>query len=194
MEFLQWFKRFFDLQYDPTTNYNGRERRKEALAAFNSARHIRKRQSCAVSTNTASVSATPSVHKSRAPVSRNPRSSVVATPKPKQNQSTALEKENLRLKRELVHLKKAATAVEKERDFYFEKLREMDELFHNTELHTTTPDEFIQLIQCILYENMDSPTKLNPPSPGPVPLPDVIDDVSTLDLENTTDVSNSPLF
>ena len=188
LEFLQWFKRFFEVHYNVDSNYNARERRREALQVFNSARHIRNRQSSASSTSSA-VSATPCVTKTRTS-SRKSRCSVATVSRNTNTNAINIEqKENQRLKREIVRIKNTATELEKERDYYFDKLHQMDQLFHSD---IDSAEEFINRIQSILYDNVE-PRNEEPSSPGPIPLPEKISPIIH-DKENIGDVSTSPLF
>lgn len=145
------------------------------------------------------VSATPAVRKPTRPIKapRMARCSVARTEAVQTETVSELDiskKENLRLKNELIRIKRTATELEKERDFYFQKLQQMDILFHNQE--ELNSEEFIQRIQGILYdEKPDVSSKslvahISPCSSPVMPLPTIL---SGQNKENAN-VSNSPLF
>ena len=203
MEFLQWFKRFFDLQYDVDSNYDGVTRRKRAIQRFNSSRHVQNLRPASTAPKV-TISATPCAKKAR---TRIPRSSIARSDQVRKERPSAsdlMRKENQRIKAELVRVKKTATELEKERDYYFNKLQQMDLLFHEESCENS--EDFVQAIQAILYDSVpNSPCRDASEQPAAIactsplaPLPEKIKILSpSADdaKENQNgNVSCSPLF
>ena len=186
MEFLQWCKRYFETEYRPETNYNAVEKRNAAIQTYNASKRVRQRNTPC--TGQSSVSATPAANSKRtampsAVIAKKTRSSVTASEPSPALQS--FQKENLRLKEEVVKVKRIAKTLEKERDFYFSKLQQMDFLFHNSNYNTEDP--FIQLLQTIIYSDKEDASTEKKSSQKSAPVTDK-------ENEHYVNVSSSPIM
>ncbi|KIX97172.1 uncharacterized protein Z520_07286 [Fonsecaea multimorphosa CBS 102226] len=132
LEFLQWSKRFWD-QYFPGHDYDAVARRKSAGAA-----------PAASTAPRTSTGASTTRKTGPAPVSRPPPRTAGAGA----SGSSALKAEN-------ESLKEAIAGLEKERDFYFSKLRDIELLLQNAVEQDpsleTDENGLIKNIQTILY-------------------------------------------
>jgi len=146
LEFLQWLKRYYDLHH-PEAEYNAVERRKQVSGGK-------------APTTTAVPKAAP-VKTTAAP---KPAPKVVAAPKPAPAKTTAAPAKAKspgpasasdsgkvqELQLQVAELKVTADGLEKERDFYFGKLREIEIL-----CQAADQNEHIQAILKILYATDD---------------------------------------
>ena len=144
-EFVQWFKKFFDANYDGK-EYDALAAREgiplcanEGKAATGIARPapVSLPKPVAVAkpaTVAAPVAAPKAVAKAAAPVpaAARPAPAAAAAAKPTNGHSNAaineLQQENLRLVTEVNEIKATLDGLEKERDFYFGKLRDIEVL------------------------------------------------------------------
>lgn len=142
-EFLQWFKKFFDANYDGH-EYNALEARgniplgsqagpatarSSHLSSGMSSSHHPPMASRPVSGRTTTTTTT--THTSHAPASNNnisPSSGLANKPRLTQNGSTATLDQLAKLKQENEALKANIEAIERERDFYYGKLRDLEVL------------------------------------------------------------------
>jgi len=151
LEFLQWLKRYYDLHH-PEAEYNAVERRKQAMGG----------KVMAPSTTGAPKPAT------KAPATKAPApapAKTVAVPKPKPATTAAPKTTTTKttatgtgsdakvseLQQQNAELKLTADGLEKERDFYFGKLREIEILCQTAD----QSNEQIQAIVRILYATDD---------------------------------------
>lgn len=152
LEFVQWAKRFWD-QYYPGGDYDALARRGNRGPA-----NTRVMNSSAGATGpsrrrqVSSGSSTPSMTKSSANnnnVSSTANTAAVLRAKQAQQQITSLETQ-------LYEVNETMFGLERERDFYFNKLREI-EILVQTHL-TTSPmsmENMLERIQAILYSTED---------------------------------------
>lgn len=133
LEFLQWLKRFFDMNYNRQP-YNAEERRHGASMPTTSAKKPARRAT------TDEKRTTSDAH----PIRTKPVTSSVGA------NSSAKELTELRLKTE---------TLEKERDFYFAKLRSIEIFAEN---HPDRESEIIQDIQKILFATGDVDVQVTP--------------------------------
>jgi RP/EB family microtubule-associated protein len=151
-EFLQWFKKFFDANYDGR-EYNGLEARLgEQLGGGTGASrlaYVAPPQQAPRRSNIATSATKP------------PMARVVASrPAPRSNNSTANripttgidEAEFEELNQTIVKLKLTVEGLEKERDFYFSKLRDIEVICQENETET---DPVMTKITDILYATED---------------------------------------
>lgn len=132
LEFTQWLKRFYDLNGGAAKDYNAVERRKGAKTPWDLGTSTRPAPRKAVATPTT----TPSQPKSsRPPVSQEPPDS------------------------QLAELRMANDVVQKERDFYFGKLRAI-ELF--CQHHEADGGALIAEISKVLYATDDETISVTP--------------------------------
>ncbi|KAJ3226241.1 hypothetical protein HK099_005346 [Clydaea vesicula] len=152
LEFLQWVKKYWDMYY-PGGTYEAVSRRKGEVGSAGSKPSMKK------STSVNSVSKAGAA----ATVARRVASPAVpkANPAPKKNLSPSLELEYQKQFDELsqnnLELKVAMEQMEKEREFYFSKLREI-ELFVQENLDNGTPKTSVEVlkdIQQIMYRTED---------------------------------------
>jgi len=147
LEFLQWLKRYYDIHH-PEAEYNAVERRKQAMGGKAMAPTSAPKPAVAKPTATKPA----------------PKSTTVAAPKPaavKPAATTAKAKSPApsssdspkvqELQSQNAELKLTTDALEKERDFYFGKLREIEILCQNAD----QSNEHIQAILRILYATDD---------------------------------------
>ena len=150
LEFLQWTKRYWDQHY-PGGDYDAVSRRKASGAPGGAA----------------------AVPASRAP-SAGSRRGVTPTTAPRPRVATAGGANTAALTAEIATQKEAIAGLEKERDFYFAKLRDIELLLQNElEDHPeleNQEDTLVKHIQGILYSTEVSFTHTFPipvtPPPG----------------------------
>jgi RP/EB family microtubule-associated protein len=173
LEFLQWIKRYFDLHYTGSGGeYNAIERRKAAYAGDKKGGSSQTNVASTKKTSTASgstplssknkptVSAPKVVDSSTPKISSNSSVSKAVEPQPSNNNAnanslsnTANNDERLQeLSQQLAELKLTVDGLEKERDFYFSRLREVEILCQSFD----SSNEMIQQILKILYASDDS--------------------------------------
>jgi len=152
VEFLQWLKRYYDLHH-PEAEYNAVERRKQAMGGKVMA---------------PSTTGAPKPAATKAPATKAPApapAKTVAVPKPKPATTAAPKTTTTKttatgtgsdakvseLQQQNAELKLTADGLEKERDFYFGKLREIEILCQTAD----QSNEQIQAIVRILYATDD---------------------------------------
>jgi len=171
LEFLQWIKRYFDLHF-PGGKYNAVERRAQCKCPYEGDSKVASGEAAATpapapvsqpkpkaepaagaprvkSTKTASTTATgaPKTSAVLKPVNRT----LDTSSEPKHKASTEEEEKKIgELNKKVAELKLAIDSLEKERDFYFGKLREVEVLAQNSE---KTP--FVEQLLAILYASDD---------------------------------------
>lgn len=143
-EFLQWFKRFFDANYQGQ-DYDPVGARGGAEASTGGAG--RSRMPMASSNGHSRVSAPRPAAVRSAPAPRAPASSYNRTGATNGAASAQLEELNATL----VEKNLAIEGLEKERDFYFGKLRDIEVLAQECESAQLSPPEFCQKIFGVLY-------------------------------------------
>eukprot|EP00744_Colponema_vietnamica_P011444 GILI01016097.1.p1 GENE.GILI01016097.1~~GILI01016097.1.p1 ORF type:complete len:315 (-),score=122.67 GILI01016097.1:267-1124(-) len=175
LEFLQWMKRYYDLHCGATAEYDAVERRKGAALEFTAGAPA---SAIARAVSSASVAAAPrSAAASSASASGRPasaaasKSSAAPAPMPLKKRTDenvapaaassaprkAAEKENdsqrvQELMAQMADLKLTIDGLEKERDFYFGKLRDIEILCQN---HEGTSIPVLQEVTKILYATDD---------------------------------------
>ena len=140
LEFLQWIKRYFDLHYGGH-EYNALDRRGGKAVALKESDSGNKPAS-----KTASVKTAPGRVAAGA---GRPTSAAQKAPVPTSDESQKIAA----LTEELTTLKLTVTELEKERDFYFGKLRDIEITCQTNE--KTEVDEVVEEIQKILYSTSD---------------------------------------
>jgi len=145
LEFLQWIKRFFDLNFSGG-EYNAVERRKQVGAATAGSGIGKKSSAPSKSTTPAKkVAATPAKTvsaKSATPAAKAPVKTSVKSPEGKSSSDS--DKKVDELSAQMAELKVTIDGLEKERDFYFGKLREVEVMCQQSE------DPNADLVQKIL--------------------------------------------
>jgi len=178
LEFLQWFKRYYDLEYNPNSNYNAVERRAQCAARISQAtpaqRPSRPRVEVAASARPAKAVARTKAAKPRAslmpsgaPVRKQPlhqrnskgnetlhnmRAEVTKQQKEiaaLQSKVKKMEKEEREKEAGMSHLRVIAQGLEQERDFYFQKLQEVEKLFQDKD----ESDPFVASVLNVLYSD-----------------------------------------
>ncbi|TMW44944.1 hypothetical protein DOY81_009977, partial [Sarcophaga bullata] len=173
-EFLQWFKKFFDANYDGH-DYDASGAREGAQMGFGSGNvkslpgtgggstSYRKQAVAPVQRPAVSSSMRPTskVPPRNAPVATNSRPAVVATSnssgavkKAHENNTNAVTNQQIEeLSSQVMDMRLNLEGLEKERDFYFSKLRDIEILCQEAEEGDTHP--LIQKILEILYATED---------------------------------------
>jgi len=150
LEFVQWMKRYYDT-HASNTDYNAVERRREAAAK---APKGSRKQAAAPPTVVPAAAATTTTAQASQPVVTKP---AVARKEnqPLQPVQKSRGSDGARLKElqeQVTAMKLTIDGLEKERDFYFGKLREIEIQCQNNE--TVYPD-FVKVIEKILYATDD---------------------------------------
>jgi len=177
LEFLQWLKRYFDLNHKPEEEYDAVAIREEARAQFYKNKKIKpppqrgsggnvSRKPMAKtspSTKTSSPKTTTTSSPKTTTTSSSPSGSKPSSRRPpptrptdKENKTKTnispstnnpkLEEEIKTLKGEVTELSSTLQSMEKERDFYYAKLREIELLCQNTEMSA-----FVRSVEDIMY-------------------------------------------
>ncbi|KAG8927583.1 hypothetical protein FRC02_008045 [Tulasnella sp. 418] len=146
LEFLQWMKRFWDQNF-PGTAYNPEARRTGAGAVVDTPATIAPR------TTGGGLAVGGTRPGGRTPVGGHRTGSAGAA---------AMEKELIDLREQTSQLNINVENLEKERDFYFGKLREIEVLI-TTQLEVVPDDKTLLDIQKILYSTEDG---FEVPNPG----------------------------
>ncbi|XP_042488658.1 microtubule-associated protein RP/EB family member 1C-like [Macadamia integrifolia] len=148
LEFMQWMKRYFDsVNGGVLHNYNPLERRKACKGGKEASKRTATTQA---STKTSTVATkTQSSHNSRwndasAVISTNP---TIKTTRPASNGAAAFNGRPV-YDEQITELKLSVDTLEKERDFYFSKLRDIEILCQSPEIEQLP---IVAAIQIILY-------------------------------------------
>jgi len=174
LEFLQWIKRYYDLHY-PGGKYNAVERRAQSKCPYEGDGKTSADQNTAPSvpaathkpaTKTEVPRKVPSTKPAAAPTTAGGTTTTAKTstvlkpvnraldgnelPKAKQMGSEDDERKIVELNKKVAELKLNVDSLEKERDFYFGKLREVEVLAQNAD---KTP--FVDQVLAILYASDD---------------------------------------
>ena len=155
LEFLQWTKRHWD-QYFPGHDYDAISRRKASGAPVSTA--------------------PPAARTSVGAGARKPANTGAARVAPKVGLAAAGGASSVQLRQENETLKEAITGLEKERDFYFSKLRDIELLLQNAvesdpELENNE-NGLVKNIQTILYsteEGFEIPAEADQDANGDEP-------------------------
>eukprot|EP00276_Gloeochaete_wittrockiana_P006509 CAMPEP_0184644074 /NCGR_PEP_ID=MMETSP0308-20130426/844_1 /TAXON_ID=38269 /ORGANISM="Gloeochaete witrockiana, Strain SAG 46.84" /LENGTH=286 /DNA_ID=CAMNT_0027072391 /DNA_START=40 /DNA_END=900 /DNA_ORIENTATION=+ len=158
LEFLQWMKRFWDAHFNQNSDYDALARRNQKAPPAGSG----------VSTPPASngVAAAAATKKMQAPAAAKPKaekpaeaahkaSVKVDLPSHSDDSSSASLSSNSKvsqLNEQLAELRLTVDGLEKERDFYFGKLREIEILCQTT---SSKDPELVSAVQKILYATED---------------------------------------
>jgi len=169
LEFLQWMKKFWDTYY--TGNAYDAVARRSATAKKGTKKSISTVKPRVVTSrpSTASSRSTPTTTRSTGLKSNSGVKSNTVKPKSNENhaaeQQWAIKKAELEaeyqntmneLSGEITGLKATVEALEKERDFYFGKLRDIEVLIQNQiEVAPIECQEFMKEVQTILYSTED---------------------------------------
>lgn len=145
LEFLQWMKRFFDM-CNPPSDYEPQDRRRHSLTEH----------SAPVSKENSQILKTPQTPK---PVSKSvskPISKPVSKPAPLKEKNVpssfpTSEKPTI-TQSEINELRITVETLEKERDFYFGKLRDIEVLLDSS---SEASGDIIKLVRRILYASED---------------------------------------
>ncbi|KAG7455258.1 hypothetical protein MATL_G00254740 [Megalops atlanticus] len=130
LDFIQWFKKFFDANYDGK-EYNPVQARQgqDAIPPPDPGEQIfnlPKKSHHAASSPTAGATKSSSASKPSTPSSRPSSAKKIPTPSAPAKGEKELEAQVTQLNEQVNTLKLALEGVEKERDFYFGKLREIE--------------------------------------------------------------------
>ncbi|XP_069076224.1 microtubule-associated protein RP/EB family member 2 isoform X1 [Pleurodeles waltl] len=154
LDFIQWFKKFFDANYDGK-EYNPMEARQgqDALPPPDPGEQIfnlPKKPHHANSPTAGAAKSSPLVKPGSA--SSRPSSAKKAAQSPVPKSDKDLETQVTQLSDQVHSLKVALEGVEKERDFYFSKLREIELLCQE---HGQETDDLVQRLMEVLYAAED---------------------------------------
>jgi len=151
LEFLQWIKRFFDLNFSGG-EYNALERRKQTGAAATGSGIGKKAAPAKTSTPAKKVAATPAktttAAKTATPAAKTPAKAAVKSPESKSTSSSDSDKKVDEMSSQLAEQKVTIDGLEKERDFYFGKLREVEIMCQQSEDPNA---DLVQKILKVLY-------------------------------------------
>lgn len=153
LEFLQWFKRFFDLNCKSSEDYNPVERRKNVKTLWDAPdKNEPKRKSVdrpqLISPRNTKKCVSPRVTSPRIPVPPSPS-----------NKSQSEESERIeKLEKELKEAKDALAEFGKEREFFFNKLRTIEVYCDH---HETAQNEYLMDIQKILFASESDKVVIN---------------------------------
>eukprot|EP00741_Cyanophora_paradoxa_P007751 tig00001206_g7499.t1 len=136
LEFLQWMKRYYDLHHNGATEYNAAERRKAA----------EKKPAAAAPSGV--VKPKPAAAKPAAAT----KSAEAARPGSDKPSDGADDSRIRVLEEQLSELKTTVDGLEKERDFYFSKLRDIEILCQTSE---SKDPELVEKVTKILYATED---------------------------------------
>lgn len=156
LEFFQWFKRFFDLNCGNQGDYNPVDRRRGAKTPWdsNDKRDGRNRSS--------DKRLQPTSPKLLSP--RGPSPGVRIPTSPSQGKSSSGQNEKVlnekieKLENEIKDLKEVLMMSEKEKDFYFGKLRIIE---NYCDFHDLKQNEYLMDIQKILFASESDKVNLN---------------------------------
>ncbi|XP_063307496.1 microtubule-associated protein RP/EB family member 2 isoform X1 [Pelobates fuscus] len=150
LDFIQWFKKFFDANYDGK-EYDPMEARQgqDALPPPDPGEQIFNlpKKSHHANSPTAGAAKSSPIAKPGSTSSR-PSSAKKAAPTPAVKSDRDLETQVTQLNEQVHSLKLALEGVEKERDFYFGKLREIELL---CQAHGQEGDDLVQRLMEVLY-------------------------------------------
>ncbi|KAM9308689.1 microtubule-associated protein RP/EB family member 2 [Gastrophryne carolinensis] len=154
LDFIQWFKKFFDANYDGK-EYDPLEARQgqDALPPPDPGEQIFNlpKKSHHANSPTAGAAKSSPIAKPGSTSSR-PSSAKKAAPSSSGKSDKDLETQVAHLNDQVHSLKLALEGVEKERDFYFGKLREIELLCQE---HGQEGDDFVQRLMEVLYSTDD---------------------------------------
>ncbi|XP_053322103.1 microtubule-associated protein RP/EB family member 2 isoform X3 [Spea bombifrons] len=154
LDFIQWFKKFFDANYDGK-EYDPMEARQgqDALPPPDPGEQIFNlpKKSHHANSPTAGAAKSSPIAKPGSASSR-PSSAKKAAPSPSVKSDKDLETQVTQLNEQVHSLKLALEGVEKERDFYFGKLREIELL---CQAHGQEGDDLVQRLMEVLYAAED---------------------------------------
>ncbi|KAI1902003.1 hypothetical protein AGOR_G00040240 [Albula goreensis] len=152
LDFIQWFKKFFDANYDGK-EYNPVQARQgqDAIPPPDPGEQIfnlPKKSHHAASSPTAGATKSSSAAKPSTPSSRPSSAKKIPTPSAPAKGEKELEAQVTQLNDQVNTLKLALEGVEKERDFYFGKLREIELLCQEQGQDSA---QFVQQLMEVLY-------------------------------------------
>lgn len=150
LEFLQWIKKFWDSNYS-TADYDPQARRRSSV--------VKPTSSVTGTSTRASGSMVSSPPPASAPISRNTASSFSSQPTPRKSQITnntqnitELQETITKLSKNLTESRIMTDEMEKERDFYFGKLRDIETLCQETTAEEEIRSPLYLKITDILYK------------------------------------------
>ncbi|XP_011150944.1 microtubule-associated protein RP/EB family member 1 isoform X3 [Harpegnathos saltator] len=147
-EFLQWFKKFFDANYSGAEPYDALAMRggePMGSGGSNAPRGSNVKRTSPRETVTSTKSAAPRTVNKPQPYRASPKSTVVGN----RGDTGKIEE----LSAQLVELKMSVEGLEKERDFYFGKLRDIEVMCQDCD--NGDPPPIIQKILEVLYATED---------------------------------------
>ncbi|KAJ8333460.1 hypothetical protein SKAU_G00414680 [Synaphobranchus kaupii] len=152
LDFIQWFKKFFDANYDGK-EYNPIQARQgqDAIPPPDPGEQIfnlPKKSHHAASSPTAGATKSSSASKPSTPSSRPSSAKKIPAPSAPAKGEKELEAQVTQLNEQVNTLKLALEGVEKERDFYFGKLREIELLCQEQGQDSA---QFVQQLMEVLY-------------------------------------------
>ena len=159
LEFFQWFKRFFDLNCGNSGEYNAMDRRRGAKTPWDSSdkKEARNRSS--------DKRLQPTSPKLLSPRGPSPGLKIPTSPSQVKSSSThndrnekILNEKIEKLENEINELKEVVVMSEKEKDFYFSKLRIIE---NYCDFHDLKQSEYLMDIQKILFSSESDKVTLN---------------------------------
>jgi len=170
LEFLQWMKKYFDMHYggDPYDAVGRRQGKGGGTAPPKSSPGTKK-VSGNIKTNSSNMKS-PNQPKLSSGTPSNVKPSgggaIKATKAPPPTKTTPLSSERVQqLEQQVEELQLIAAEVEKERDFYFNKLREVEMLCQNSESNELTADimSILSATDDVEVENGEEPVEQDIP-------------------------------
>uniref|UniRef100_A0A6B2ED17 Putative microtubule-associated protein rp/eb family member 3-like isoform x7 n=1 Tax=Phlebotomus kandelakii TaxID=1109342 RepID=A0A6B2ED17_9DIPT len=176
-EFLQWFKKFFDANYDGK-DYNALVARENNPMGMGSAASSKSALAGPTRRVIPAATSTPRVVPAAKPIAKAPTRPAAttglrasnSTPPKKQDSignhhnATVTNQQMEELTNQVMDMRMNLEGLEKERDFYFAKLRDIEILCQDAD--DTEPQPIVQKILDILYATEDGfapPDELTPP-------------------------------
>nr|XP_033789612.1 microtubule-associated protein RP/EB family member 2 isoform X1 [Geotrypetes seraphini] len=153
LDFIQWFKKFFDANYDGK-EYDPMEARQgqDAIPPPDPGEQIFNLPKKSHHANSPTAGAAKSSPISKSGSTSRPSSAKRSTASPAAKSDKDLETQVTQLNEQVHSLKLALEGVEKERDFYFGKLREIELLCQE---HGQENDNLVQRLMEVLYAAED---------------------------------------
>lgn len=154
LEFFQWFKRFFDLNCPVPPSYNPIERRRNAKTPWDSPDKKEGRNRSSEKNKSGTTSPRMTSPRMVSPRGNSPGLKIPTAPSQAKGQNEKIEK----LESEIKDLKEVLMSSEKEKDFYFGKLRLIE---NYCDFHELRNSEYLMDIQKILFASETDKVSLN---------------------------------
>ncbi|CAI9110231.1 OLC1v1010224C1 [Oldenlandia corymbosa var. corymbosa] len=150
LEFMQWMKRYCDTANGGSmSSYNALERREVAKGGKDTSKKSASSHTSAKSASTATKHAPQTARRNEAPIVNSSNHSAKASrPSSTSGSSAYSEAERVVYEQQITELKLSVDSLEKERDFYFAKLRDIEILCQSPEIENLP---VVEAIKRILY-------------------------------------------